>query len=590
VFLADKGDQVTDNHAQGGEKVHTKTYKLPKIEIRKFDGDLKEWLGFWAQFQKIHNDSELHDSDKFQYLVQSMIPGTRSYKLVSSYPQTADNYELVIKALKDRFGDKVLLTEVYVRQLLKLVIKNAAKTKVVSLSSMYDELESHLRALETLGVTQEQSAAFLYPLVESSLPEEVVRVWQRSASSGYDEDQEEKPVDERLKSLMRFIRMEVKGAERLSYVNEGFGDLTKVKEKRESMKQFSPSTAAGLFAGQRLECVFCSKAHDSQTCVTAQNMDYDLKKKNILAKKACWTCLKRGHVSKSCKAFLKCIVCQKKHVTLMCPELEVNKKSTETKRTNNPEVEQETVVHSQLNCTNEVLLQTLKCTIQNKDRKKTVRVLLDPGSQKSYILKKTAQQLGISSKGEVQLCHLLFGGHKEVRRHDLYEIEIHGNFNKHCTQVEVLSQEKICGGIPRMSKGPWMTELKENKIFVEDLGSDQAEIELLIGSDYYAQWLTGRRHCLKNGLVALETCFGWTLSGKLGEAHRDDNSDTAMLVTSMLVTEANVTDLWNLEVIGIRDPIECKTQEEKELETKAHFLQTVTRSQEGRYSEKDRSR
>lgn len=90
-----------------------------------------------------------------------------------------------------------------------------------------------------------------------------------------------------------------------------------------------------------------------------------------------------------------------------------------------------------------------------------------------------------------------------------------GNLNKCCAQVKVLSQQKICGGIPQMSKGSWMSEFKEKRIFVDDLGGEEEEIELLIGSDYYAQWLTGRRHCLENGLVALETCFGWTLSGKL---------------------------------------------------------------------------
>lgn len=51
-FLEVKLNSVTDNNKHSGEKVHTKTYKLPKIEIRKFDGDLKEWLGFWSQFQK----------------------------------------------------------------------------------------------------------------------------------------------------------------------------------------------------------------------------------------------------------------------------------------------------------------------------------------------------------------------------------------------------------------------------------------------------------------------------------------------------------------------------------------------------------
>ena len=177
-----------------------KTYKLPKIEITKFSGDLKDWLGFWSQFQKIHEDSALHASDKFQYLVQSMVPGSRAYTLVHSYSQTAANYPLVIAALKDRLGDKVMLTEVYVRQLLKLVIQNVSKHKSTSLSAMYDELESHLRALETLGVTQEQSAAFLYPLVESSLPEEIVKAWQRSAMSGYEQSDSDKPVDERLKS------------------------------------------------------------------------------------------------------------------------------------------------------------------------------------------------------------------------------------------------------------------------------------------------------------------------------------------------------------------------------------------------------
>jgi len=232
-FLEDKSGPVRSaspssssgtSTTQGGEARSKKTYKLPKIEIRKFGGDLREWLGFWSQFEKIHEDKTLHDSDKFQYLVQSMVPGTRAYKLVGSYPQSAANYPLVVAALKDRFGDKVLLTEVYVRQMLKLVIRNVGKSKAAPLSTMYDELESHLRALETLGVTQEQSAAFLYPLVESSLPEEVVRAWQRSTLSGYDDDQPDKPVDERLKSLMKFLRIEVKGAERLSYVSEGFGE------------------------------------------------------------------------------------------------------------------------------------------------------------------------------------------------------------------------------------------------------------------------------------------------------------------------------------------------------------------------------
>ena len=581
--LSSLDDASSASHISGA--VHMKTYKLPKIEIRKFDGDLREWLGFWSQFQKIHEDSALHASDKFQYLIQSMEPGTRAYKLVNSYPQSAENYQSVVAALKDRFGDKVLLTEVYVRQLLKLVIRNVGKPKNVTLSAMYDEIESHLRALETLGVTQEQSAAFLYPLVESSLPEELIRVWQRSAMAGYDEDHDDKPVDERLKLLMKFLRKEVKGAERLSYVNEGFGEPIKekfVKDRRVNTGQQGLPTAAGLFAGHKGTCIFCDKLHDSQTCVTAQSMPYGLKKRKILEKKACLACLKVGHTAKICKSYLKCIICQKRHVPLMCPDVEINKKTEEKSSVSN-NTEQPPVVLSQVNCTNEVLLQTLRCIVRNGDKQKEVRVLLDPGSQRSYILERTAHQLSAKSIREVKLCHLLFGGLKEVQQHHVYDLEVGGCNNNFSAPLEVLGHQKICGRIPKMSKGAWMAELKSNRIFVNDLGEDESEIELLIGSDYYAKWVTGRKQFLKNGLVALETCFGWTLSGKLDNVPDEASASLAMQVTSMFVAEADVSELWDLEAIGIHDPVDQKTRDEKELAAKEHFLQTVTQSEEGRY-------
>jgi hypothetical protein len=80
-------------------------------------------------------------------------------------------------------------------------------------------------------VTAEQSAAFLYPLVESSLLEDIQKVWQRSALAGYDEEGKDKAVDERLKSLLKFLKQEVKGAERLTFVNSGIGGSTQ-RERR----------------------------------------------------------------------------------------------------------------------------------------------------------------------------------------------------------------------------------------------------------------------------------------------------------------------------------------------------------------------
>ncbi|UYV61251.1 hypothetical protein LAZ67_1004109 [Cordylochernes scorpioides] len=193
----------------------TRACRLPKLELKIFDGTRLEWLGWWAQFSTIHEDSRLSDVDKLQYLVQAIKEDTRASRLVKSFPLTADNYPKIIAALKDRFGDRVILTEIYVRELLGLVINNARRT-TMTIENLYDKLESYLRSLKSLGVTQDQNATFLYSIVESSLPEELIQVWQRSSISGYYVEGEDKPqsINQRLGSLFKFLRQEVKGEER----------------------------------------------------------------------------------------------------------------------------------------------------------------------------------------------------------------------------------------------------------------------------------------------------------------------------------------------------------------------------------------
>ncbi|UYV70876.1 hypothetical protein LAZ67_8000946 [Cordylochernes scorpioides] len=164
-----------------------------------------------------------------QYLVQSMRAGTRADRLVRSYPLTTENYPKVVKTLQNRFGDKVTLVDVYVRHLLKLVINNARK-KTLTLESLYDQVESHLRALESLGVTTQQNASFLYPLVESSLPEDLLRIWQRSALAGYSEDEGELPISiaQRLQRLLEFLRREDCAGWRSMTVTKRMDEMRKV--------------------------------------------------------------------------------------------------------------------------------------------------------------------------------------------------------------------------------------------------------------------------------------------------------------------------------------------------------------------------
>ncbi|GFW23663.1 DUF1758 domain-containing protein [Trichonephila clavipes] len=165
----------------GPREAEKRKFKLPKIELKKLNGDPKEFIAFWSQFKKIHDASSIAKEDKMQYLLQSVEPHSKAERLVLSFPATATNYSKAIEQLKEWFGRNDLLVQIHVRDLLGLVMKNAVKGRSkTDLTYLYDELEGKLRALESLGRTQEKYGDLLIPLVESCLPEETLLAWERN--------------------------------------------------------------------------------------------------------------------------------------------------------------------------------------------------------------------------------------------------------------------------------------------------------------------------------------------------------------------------------------------------------------------------
>lgn len=58
-------------------------YKLPVLKLKQFSRELKDWLPFWGQFQKIHENPKLDEVDKLGYLTMSMATGSPGEQLVS---------------------------------------------------------------------------------------------------------------------------------------------------------------------------------------------------------------------------------------------------------------------------------------------------------------------------------------------------------------------------------------------------------------------------------------------------------------------------------------------------------------------------
>ncbi|CAL8117960.1 unnamed protein product [Orchesella dallaii] len=566
--------------------------KLPKLELPQFGGDVREWLPFWSQFEQIHSDEEITDSDKYMYLIQSTVPGSSPHEIVMSFPVCAKNYPMAVESLKDRYGRESMLVKVYVRDLLRLVVDNAQR-KTVSLSSLYVMLSSKIRALETLGVTKDKCASIIYPLVESCIPEDVLRVWQRDLHcKGANESEEE------LEKLMEFLKKEVQGEDNIKLACASFSsEPQKNIQVRGSkpVKQITPTpTAAGLLSTDDPEeklnassCIFCNRNHLSELCGKADKISLDDKLKFIRRKRRCLVCLKPGHMAKACKSFVKCMICSRKHQTVMCPDAVHHKKkgsSSAERKDNEGDDGSVRRVADNANSvqTPDVLLQTLVVKIHGEKGTLLTRALLDTGSHKSYILKSLASQVGLRIMGEERVVHTLFGGHETgVEKHCRYKVKVSDINERYRCNLDVSDTKKISGHISSIPNGPWLEELRMSNITLSDVGLDD-EIGVLIGADEAGHLLTGKKIELRSGPVAVETLLGWTLMGRLPKKN-ENKYDSTLLVTSMHIRDADLSKLWDLESIGIMDPTTTKSREELEEAAMKHFQDTVQMNQEGRY-------
>ena len=114
------------------------TVKLPKLELKKFDGNILKWQEFWYAFDSTINQNErLQRVDKFNYL-RSQLVGSAN-ETIAGLDLTNNNYDIAIKPLKERYAKKQILIDTHYAQLINLPI---AMSKTLSLRTYFDVTET----------------------------------------------------------------------------------------------------------------------------------------------------------------------------------------------------------------------------------------------------------------------------------------------------------------------------------------------------------------------------------------------------------------------------------------------------------------
>ena len=111
----------------------------------------------------MHLDPSLSEIQKFNYLQLER----GAARTVSGFSLTNSNYSKAIDLLRERLRQQHKIVQAHMHAMLNLP---APSNMYASLRSLYDQLESSIRSLETLGEAQEKYGSLRVPVVLSKLP------------------------------------------------------------------------------------------------------------------------------------------------------------------------------------------------------------------------------------------------------------------------------------------------------------------------------------------------------------------------------------------------------------------------------------
>ena len=106
------------NETGNDKKVKGKvtSVRLPRLELKKFDGNILKWQEFWDTFEStIHKNNDLQNEDKFNYLRSQL--KRQASKMSMSIELTNDNCNTAIALLRERYGKKQVMIDLHYAQI-----------------------------------------------------------------------------------------------------------------------------------------------------------------------------------------------------------------------------------------------------------------------------------------------------------------------------------------------------------------------------------------------------------------------------------------------------------------------------------------
>ena len=537
----------------------TVTARLPKLVIKNFNGSITGWTPFWDSFQtSVHNNTTLSDAEKFSYL-HSFLSG-KALEAISGLSITDASYAIAIDILKKRFGDKEKTIAIHMDSLMNLE-PVASDHYTIELRRLYDKTESSIGSLTALGVTVDSYGALLTPVFMAKLPSELRLTIARRVPQ----------AEWKMMKIFEVFQEELEARERAS--------LLKNKAKETPRRTREQPTARTFLGSSNIGCCYCGKDdHAPVYCKTIVSVD--VRNRMLREQGRCFVCLRRGHIGRNCRSSIKFNVCKGRHNTSVCfrsknersshsnsvPDVQDSSASQTQSRGLNPKTPSfeptQTAATFLANDTSAIFLQTAQATAFNLEqpcKRMKLHLILDSGSQCSYITKNACKRLALRFLGSKSVSIMTFGSKKEQSAScEVVKLGLELKNSEHM-ELKLLVVPHICEPINNaavaLDKYPQLKSLS----FASDIEHpSQIKPDILLGCDQYWSLVTGEVVKSELGPIAINTHLGWILTGPV--AIREITAMHATLITHVLRVdgvsenkglEKQLQSFWNLESLGI---------------------------------------
>jgi len=458
------------------EPVKTCSIKLPKISLPVFSGDILKWPEFIDRYNAAVDASNLSNVEKFSYL-RGQLTGS-AITLIAGLPLTANNYDVALNLLKERFGNEQITIRAHVRELLNIeCVLNSSNEQF---RAMVDKVNVHIRCLKALNVASDRYSIFLTEILLSRIPRNVKMLFAKLENS-----------EQTLESLLSILETEIRTQEVLRSTQTQVTKTTTVrKDETSNNRNFSTST--------NKICTICGLTnHGAYKCKMLLNIESPKDRFNFIKEKGlCYNCFGRHRVS-FCKSNSTCQTCGKSHNSLL---------HFTSSQSNNTDA----------NCN---VCSLEKGSIMpvisfdffaDKNSVFKLNVLLDSGSDSSFILRNCLHKMKHRIVDRQKLKISGFSGTCSEKLYDVARCD--AKINETVTQFDFFV-------IDRLNIRPNSSQLVKslaNKIYDIDVKVSCGPVEAIIGNDQFYDVVTGRSKKVGSGCVALETVNGWILHGSFG--------------------------------------------------------------------------